>query len=546
MPEVAPGFAPFFNPSQIGQTSEIDQEFNKWLQETFPASPYSRTPSEQNPSRAAIARFWATLSDQQKMSVFGELKATKSVPAAQAAISKITAASPSSQSTASGPLSPVGDQDYPGTSQYQQELGQFANPSQYNPAVAPNATSYMLNGVSETDANAIAASLGLDPHMLQQQYDSFQSGMQAAQGRRMGGKVGSGTQPVPESLQQFALSMAQVQQGQWMPAINALNFYYREQSGNNLAPEDIQKLLAGFNALPKDTQNTIAHAMISMAHTITTGEGSATGVGAGEHFDPTAAVQGFLTNLSTEASNIFSGSLSPPAGGQGSIMSNIATAHPNSAALIASQLGTERADAIQQLTAAGMPPDQITDSLVQTIINAGTSASGTSQALTTYLSFMQAHKITPTAALITKLLSEPYFDPSGGTAEPGTGGATLLALPSPVHGLNLGGYISSYNTLQTLWGQYFGTGKTPSNSQIAWGVGKSQQQILDYINNSASSVAGVTIGRYNDIANLIQNFNQPTGTGNTNSFSSVVDDSIVNSLHQAISQKTKAPTEPKK
>jgi len=520
--------------------SAIDAEFQQWLEQNFPEID-SRGGGIQSASREQIGQYWQQLNAAQKATVFQTLKATKSVPAAQAAIAKIVATPPAAQST---PWlgAPQAGSDYPNTPQFQQELQGYNSPDLYGPSGTSGAMTYMLNGVSNTDPTAIAQALGLDPHMLQQQYQSYQAGMQNAQQRRMGGIQSGQTSPSPETLQNFAMSMATVQQGQWMPAINAIGFWWKQQTGNPLPPALAAQLSGAFNNLTKPQQNTLSHQMIEMAYSITQGE-AGTGVGEGKTFDPTSLITGFLTNLQTEAPSIYSGSLSEPAGGQGSVISNYATANPNQTATIAAQKGTEIADTIQQLTAAGMPANEITTSLINTVINSGLSGSGTSSALTTYLAFMQEHKITPTASLITQLLSEPFFDPSSGAAPPGSGGSTLLTMPSPVKGLNLGGYISSYNSLQTLWTQYFGTGKVPSNSQIAWGVGKSQQQILDYINNSPSSVAGVNIGRYNDIANLIQNFNAPSGSGSTNSFSSVVDDSIVNSLHQAITQKPKAPVD---
>lgn len=96
------------------------------------------------------------------------------------------------------------------------------------------------------------------------------------------------------------------------------------------------------------------------------------------------------------------------------------------------------------------------------------------------------------------------------------------------NGMTYGTYSKAYSRLAPQWQQYFG--KDPSATQLAWSVGRTDQDIQDYINNSPSRVSGLNIGTYEGYQKFLDDVGGGLwGTGSN--------DAMVQALHQHVSSK---------
>ena len=549
--------------SQAGpDTPTADELFRQWMQANYPIARSIKGAHRIPPEYNALWSWWNSLSAAQKTGAIQQIQQVKG--GNTAAVEQIMKTPPqdfatgaagsetsgptSAQTGATGTYQPqygTGPANYPvlnpQTGVESLTPGQEANVQDFQHpgqavgegfATNPNAQLYSLSGVNQSDPTQVAGVYGIDPNLLQKQYASYTQGMATAQSRV---RVGSRDQQQPPmTLAQFAGSIAQVQQGQWMPAINMISYWYQENTGTPLPAEGVQQIINALNTLPGGQRAALIQQMLVSSQSLTqlANVGLSGGAPAGEG-DPTSAISSFMSKLNIEAPNIYSGSLSPSSAGQQNVLADIATAHPNPAALAATELGSEKQAAITMLTKYGIP---VTDQLISLFTQTGDSATNA----TTYLAFMHDHHITPTAELLSQLMAMPFSDPNSVTTPPiaGSGGALLWNMPADlIKGATMGQELQAQNNIDALWEQYYG-GK-PSPQELAWAIGKSQDEIMNHILDSPSRVAGATIGRYEGISKILQDFN--SGQGANVSISSVVDDAAVNALHGAIATQKTSP-----
>ena len=191
-------------------------------------------------------------------------------------------------------------------------------------------------------------------------------------------------------------------------------------------------------------------------------------------------------------------------------------------------IGSEKKAAIDFLTAQNMP---LTPANITALSNPQTANN-----MEKYITWMYSVGMPPTPALLAQLMTMPFSDPSSpGIGAPGSGGTFLLDQVMPGTRVTYGAYSVAEGNLTSQWEAAFGG--PPNAKEVAWAVGKSATDIEDFINNSSSSIPGVTIGEKNDYENFIQGFDK--GTSGGHGLSAQIDDSMISDLHQQI---TKAST----
>jgi hypothetical protein len=211
------------------------------------------------------------------------------------------------------------------------------------------------------------------------------------------------------------------------------------------------------------------------------------------------------------------------------------TANPSAAGVEATQKGSQEAQAIDLLSNYGMP---VTTANITALSNPQTYSN-----MQAYVSWMQGVGMPITAATLEQLMAMPFGNPNTSTVTAGTGGAYLLDQMVPGTKMTYGAYQQVSSQITPQWEQYFNA--APTKAQLAYFVGKSSEDVTDYFDNSMSSIPGITIGQKNDYESFINSLDtqSPTVNGITHTFSSQLDDSMMDQLHQQVTaQSTAKPT----
>lgn len=388
------------------------------------------------------------------------------------------------------------------------------------------------------DPQGAAQGLGIDYNSANTQYQAYLANYGRAQQRA---NI-QGAMPQPMSEVQFIQGLAQTQYGQWGPVIGMLAYAWQEQNGTPMPPALAQEVLAGLKNIPANDSAQLQTQMLNSITQIENAAKQATAKG-GQVTDLNLNVElsSFLTQLSTYAPSVYSGSGSSSGGASltdaspGSIVGQYITANPQAAGVEATQKGSQEAQAIEFLANYGIPTSTAN---VASLSNAQTYSN-----MQAYVSWMQGVGMPITASTLESLMAMPFSNPNTSTVTAGTGGAWLLDQMVPGTKMTYGAYQQVSSSITPQWEQYFNS--APTKAQLAYFVGKSSTDVNDYFSNSMSSIPGITIGQKNDYENFINSLDQqsPTVNGITHTFSSQLDDSMMDQLHQAVtSQSTGAPT----
>lgn len=447
----------------------------------------------------------------------------KQVPGAQqAADPPSTSSSPATTSTSAGTTTTqVGSQTTQAVSAGTQEPGSPWAANMLNTYTSPQ-----LQGVSQSDPAAIAAALGIDPSKLQSEYQSYVANWHAGSMRRGGllGGIAAAVDQPPMSMQAFGEQLARAQDGAWQPAIDALSAIWQQQTGQPMPPDLVQQVVQSLNALPTNERNQVQTQMLNMVNQLASQWKAATKNGkldpASPSWNPLLAYNQFTQQLQTYAPNVYSGTSSSGGFSGNSLISSYYVAHPQVSSEAAAQLGSEQRAAIDLLTQYGITP---TPDLISTMAKSGL----TSAQIGNYLAWAHG-RVAVTPDLIDQLVSLPYADPSGAAVPPGTGGALLQSLPSPLKGIDWGQYQIAWGNISGLWEKYFS--RDPNSQELAWSIGKTPQDIQDFIDNSPSDIHGVTIGEKAAEENFISGLS--TSSATQHAFSMGVDNSLIADLHQ--------------
>lgn len=341
-----------------------------------------------------------------------------------------------------------------------------------------------------TDVNTLAQLAGTDPAMLQQQYQQYQQGITAAKASYTGhGALSTDPQALqPLTLSQFAQSKAQSMVGPWGAVMEAIGLVWQSQTQSTLPPGLAQQIITALNGMPSDQkQNVLYLAMQYMAN-------AASSAGNTSVRDQTGSLTASM--LAALPSSILGFS-----GGTGGVGTGTLT----TAGIVGTALGSAPFLVGEQTTAA-----------IQ-------------QAFETKL-----HRA-PTAADVAALGSNPtdiqisqYID----------------AQPVPGTSMNYGTYSAVSSELTTQWQEYFG--RDPSKQELLWAVGKSPEDITSFINNSQSSIPGMTIGRKNDYSSFIDSLGTSGASSTTHAFSGTLDDSLIKELHSQVTAASTGTASPGK
>jgi hypothetical protein len=364
--------------------------------------------------------------------------------------------------------------DIPGTS----------SPSDFNSLLADYyATQFQTAG---TDPNQLAQLAGTTPQVLQSLYQSYTTGFAKAQQNpsmlQAHSQYNQNAQQ-PMSLSQFAQQKAQNMIGPWSAVLAAINGIYQSQEGVPMPADLVTTVVTQLNQMPQSQQSNVLYE--AYQYMTNAAQASANK----QLFDQTGSfASAILTALPTNilsysaGSGTDTGTITADAGSVGTYMS----AYP-SAQLQRTTITAEIADA-----------------------------------------FQQALNRAPNAADIAALGSDPTPDEITNY---------IAAQPMPgVAGMTYGAYHSALAALNDQnWAGLFG--KPPSTAEIRWAVGKSGEDISSFINNSQSSIPGITIGEKNDYETFIDGLDK--GSANGHGLSAQIDDSMISDLH---SQITKAST----
>ena len=333
-----------------------------------------------------------------------------------------------------------------------------------------------------SDPTALARLAGTTPQMLQQQYASYQQGWTKAQTQFRPGFVGGvegGQQPM--SLQEFAQNKAQSMVGPWASILDAISAIYQSQFQTALPPDLATQIITALNGMPQGQQSNVLYwasqYMLNKAQAI-----SSKGL-----FDQTGTYASSLLGTLPSSILTYTGGSGTGTGslGTGGIVGTYVQAHPS----------------------AFLQGETISNQIAQDFQNKLNRA--------------------PTAADFAALGKDPA---------PQEITAYIDNQPAPgAPGMTYGAYSSAVSSLTPMWQQYFG--KDPSISELRWAVGKSPEDLQSFINNSSSSIPGVTIGQKNDYQTFIDGFDK--GTGGGHGLSAGIDDSLIKDLHTQI---TKAST----
>lgn len=481
-----------------GGPSAIDQQLQAW-QRTLSTDQYDAV--------ASIGPYWATLSDGDKARVLRQLQHQASIGGNLTTFIQQL----SKQPTATTPT-PGGQTTYPtGSPAASQQQGTSAataavtgtlgerttggvapgiavpsatgtEPAQTSTgAYEGNAPPTGFNEVLQTyyqdqfvqaggDVNALAQLAGVSPQNLQSQYQAYYQGWNKAMARLPQGAGGT-----PLSMQAFAEQKAQSMMGPWAAVLSAINSIWQGQMGSPMPAALQAQIITGLNAMPNDQKQTVLYNAYQYM------ENAAQAV-----LNPNSPnvrdIGGTLTGtlLSSLPSTI----------GQFSAGSSIGTGSVGTVGIV----GT-----YAQLN----PSATLQEQKVQQDIAS---------------SFQQALNRAPTAADLAALGSAPtplqiqqYIDNQ----------------PVPGTGMNYGAYSTATGRLDPLWQEYFG--KNPTPAELQWSIGQTPTDIQNFINNSASKVPGMTIGKYQDYSNELQTIQGDLPVA--------ISDDFMKGLHESVTKK---------
>jgi hypothetical protein len=385
---------------------------------------------------------------------------------------------------------------------------------------------------SPDDAQGAAAALGVDYNSADQQYQAYLAHFQTAMDRATS-LTQHAAPPMPETS--FIQTLAQAQYGQWGPAIGMIAYEWQQQNGAPLPADLATGLIAQLKAFAARDPNGAAQLQLQMLSTVeqiktSAGNTSSGAGGQATNLNLSTDITAFLSMMGGIAPQIYSsgssGSSALAASSPSSFIGQYITAHPNTSALEATQQGSERAGAVNFLSQYGMPT---TPANIAALSNTTTLTD-----MGAYVSWMQSMGMPITATVLQSLMAMPFSDPHTQTVPTGTGGAFLLDQVMPGTHMTYGAYQTVSSSITPQWESYFNT--TPNKAQLAYFVGKSPTDVTDYFNNSMSSIPGITIGQKNDYENFISSLDQqsPQVAGITHTFSSQVDNSMMDQLHQQV------------
>lgn len=327
------------------------------------------------------------------------------------------------------------------------------------------------------DINQLAQLSGTDPQMLQQQYAQYQQGIATAKAQWTGhGALPDMQPPSMLTLPQFAQSKAQSMVGSWAAVMEAIGLVWQSQTESALPTDLAAQIITALNKMPSDQkQNVLYLAMQYMAN-------AASSAGNVSVRDQTGSLTAAMLGALPSSILGFSG-------GTGGVGTGTLT----TAGIVGTALGESPFLVKQQTTAA-----------IQQ-------------------AFESALHRAPTAADLAALGSNPtdiqirqYID----------------AQPVPGTSMTYGTYSAVSNELTTQWQEYFG--RDPTQKELLWAVGKSPEDITSFINNSQSSIPGLTIGRKNDYESFIDSLGTSGASSTTHAFSGTLDDSLIKDLHSQV------------
>lgn len=343
-----------------------------------------------------------------------------------------------------------------------------------------------------SDLTSLAELSGTDPATLQQQYQSYVSGWQTAQSSPMDNlKPGyanyerASQQQPPLTLSEFAQGQGQALMGAWSAVMSLIGQVYQSQTGAPMPSDLTRQILTSLQQMPTNQQSNVLYNAYMYMQNYQSAQSNKALV------DQQGTLQASVLSALPSSILTYSAGTGPGTGsfGTAGVVGQYMQLHPSQ---------------LMQTSA--------TDAMISNV-------------------FQQALGRAPSADDLTALGSSP-------SPQQVSDYINTLAMPG-YPGMTYGQYQAVSKNMGTLWNQDFG--RAPTKQELMWGVGKSQAQLQDFVNNSPSSIPGVTIGKYNDITNWIQT----TGTSGstTHAFSAGVDDSLVQDLHTQLQKaSTQSPT----
>lgn len=518
-------------------SASADAWFEQWLNEHYPEATAGRGAGTTAGSGLAIRAAWEKLSPADKTAMLTQLKsmaASGNDPyqivqfvqqkAAEAASGKSTAAAPT-QATVGGLT--TGSSGQPSTGTTPLATG---TPVQGTNAALQLIQGYMTSPLQQgvnNDPQDVAAAAGIDWTSAQQQYQEYLNNFKIGQSRVKPGFQGGGD-VTPMSQTQFVQNLARSQYGRWGPVIGMIAYMWQQQNGSPMPADLAQGINAQLVAFANRDPNgsvLLQQQMLSTLEEITTSakQASAKG-GQATSLNLGVDISSFLTQMSGIAPSVYtaggSGSSALANASPTSYIGQYIAEHPSVSGEAAATLGGENKAAIDFLTAQQMPTTQAN---VTALSNPQTLSN-----MEAYVSWMQGVGMKITPDVLAQLMTLPFGAPSASTTPPaGTGGAFLLSQKVPGSSMNYGAYSTAQSMLGSQWEEYFG--RAPTMSELQWSIGQTPQDIQNFIYNSPSKVSGLTIGKYQDYSNEIQNVQGDLPVS--------ASDDFMSSLHQAVTKK---------
>jgi hypothetical protein len=342
-----------------------------------------------------------------------------------------------------------------------------------------------------TDPTALAQVAGVTPQMLMQQYASYQQNSLLAQGPPgVAKRPEQGNQTM--TLPQFAQIKAQSMMGPWSAVLAAIQSVYQSQMDQPMPADLVAQVITQLNQLqstdPTQAQTILYNAYNYMENSASAATGNTIRDIGGTN--TTTLLASLPSSIMTYGGT---GGVGTGSVGTTGVVGTYAAVHPS--------------------------PFMQTETVDQNIAAA----------------FQKAFYRAPTAADMAALGTSPT---------PAQIQTYIDNQPMPGYpGMTYGAFTAANSQLTPLWQQYFGHDPTPQ--QLKWAVGKSSQDITDFIDNSQSSVPGVTIGVKNNYETFINSLDQANtqGASGMHTFSSGIDDSMIKQLHDHLqSQSTGTAT----
>ena len=105
------------------------------------------------------------------------------------------------------------------------------------------------------NVNQLAQLAGMDPQLLQSQYQAYMAGMtKAFAGAPQG--VGAFT---PLSLEQFAQNKAQTKMGPWAAVLESIEGIWTSQTNSPMPPDLINSVITALNGMPQSQQENVLY-----------------------------------------------------------------------------------------------------------------------------------------------------------------------------------------------------------------------------------------------------------------------------------------------